>query len=659
MTPHRIAIVDDAPEVRALLRARLRVGGAFTVVAEGGTGEDAIRIAREEQPDLLLLDVSMPGLGGLDAVGPVREVSPGTKVVMFSGFSEEGLEDRALGLGAAAFIEKSAPIEDVVAALLEIAAGVSPTAASLSSTAPSSSRPGAPVDARGLSAGTPDAEDEWILAEHVERFRAVFDQAAIGMGTLTLTGQIVRANPALAALLREERTELVGVPLLDVVPGADRDLVGFALTTAVREGVAHVEHRLAGTDRVVTSTIAAVRDSARRPLYLLLQSQDVSAQRSTERALLESEERFRLLVDSVADYAIFMLDREGRIASWNLGAERLKGYRADEVLGQHFRLFYTQDAKDSRHPEHELEAAVRDGRYQEEGWRLRKDGTLFWANVVITALRDADGQTIGFAKVTRDVTKQRRASQNLADAAHELAEANEDLSQANVRLGAAARERANLLAITAHELRSPLAVVAGAATLLGRHWAALEDGERDELLVSVQTSADQMRRMLDELLLAARLEAGRVDLDVTTVPLRPVLEAAVAQHGGALAETAVAIDCPPGLEVTTDVVQLGQVLVNYLANAARYGAEPITLRASSEGAELRVVVEDAGPGVPEPLSHRLFEEMFLKGASTRGTGLGLYIVRRVARSLGGDAWYERADGATRFGVSLPVGGPPA
>src|SRR5690606_28599994 len=228
-----------------------RIGGAFTVVAEGGTGDDAVRIAREEHPDLLLLDVSMPVLGGLGAIVPVLEASPRTKIVMFSGFSEEGLEERALSLGATAFIEKSAPIEDVVAALSEIAAGVPPTAASLS----------APVAAatparRVPSAGTPDATDEWILAEHVERFRAVFDQAAIGMGTLTLTGQIVRANPALAALLREDRLELVGVPLLDVVPAADRDLVGFALATAVQEGVAHVEHRLAGTDRVVTSTIA-------------------------------------------------------------------------------------------------------------------------------------------------------------------------------------------------------------------------------------------------------------------------------------------------------------------------------------------------------------------------------------------------------------------
>ena len=126
-------------------------------------------------------------------------------------------------------------------------------------------------------------------------------------------------------------------------------------------------------------------------------------------------EQFRLLVTSVRDYAIFVLDVTGRIRTWNPGAERIKGYSADEVIGRHFELFYTDEARARRHPDHELRVAAREGRFEEEGWRVRKDGTLFWANVVITALRDARGGLVGYAKVTRDLTERRKAQQLLEE----------------------------------------------------------------------------------------------------------------------------------------------------------------------------------------------------------------------------------------------------
>ncbi|WP_182112929.1 MULTISPECIES: PAS domain S-box protein [unclassified Actinotalea] len=644
MSPRTIGVVDDAPELRSLLRLRLRLTGAFTVVAEGGTGHDAVAIARDLRPDLLLLDVSMPGMGGLDAIRPVLEASPGTRVVLYSGFSEEGLESRALALGATAFLQKSADVDELLDALVALAGEPARPA----------DGPAAGPDPEHASAG--DAER--ILGEHVESFRAVFDQAAIGIGTLTLTGQIVRANPALAELLATPPLSAVGLALQDVVPPGDRDGVALALATALREGAAQVEHRLAGTDRLVTSTLAAVRDSQQRPLYLLLQSQDIDAQRTAERALVASEERFRLLVDSVVDYAIFMLDPQGRIATWNRGAERLKGYRADEIVGRHFRTFYTLDAQTSRHPEAELAAATHEGRYQEEGWRIRKDGTRFWANVTITALRGPGGELLGFAKVTRDVTAQRRASLDLERSASELADANTELTEANLRLGAAAEERAHILAVTAHELRSPIAVVAGAASTLHRRWGRLEEDERTQLLASVESSAEQMRRMLNELLLATRLDAGAVQPTLVPVRLRPHLERAVARLGDVVpgaggAVGPVAVDCPDDLEVRTDPERLEQIVENYLTNAARYGAPPVRVVARADGDAVALAVEDHGPGVPDALLPHLFDEMFLRGASRRGTGLGLYIVRRLARALGGDAWHERDGAVTRFGAHVP------
>ena len=135
--------------------------------------------------------------------------------------------------------------------------------------------------------------------------------------------------------------------------------------------------------------------------------QDVTAQRGAEEELRRSELRFRLLVEAVSDYAIFMLSPVGLVESWNPGAERIKGYAADEIIGKHFRIFYPLDVRQARHPEHELELALRDGHYEEEGWRIRKDGTRFWANVLITPVRDRHGDLIGFAKITRDNSERR------------------------------------------------------------------------------------------------------------------------------------------------------------------------------------------------------------------------------------------------------------
>lgn len=635
MSPYRIVVVDDAPDLRALVRARLRLDGRFAIVAEGGTGQDAVRAVERERPDLILLDVSMPDLSGLDALTSIRERSPDTQVVLFSGFQEESLESHARERGAAAYVHKSTDLETLVEVLHDVARG--------RGTALTTRRPDPTTDADGDVVRDPL---EPLLSEHVERFREVFDRAAIGIGTLTLSGQLVRSNPALGELLGTPPRDLVGVALADLVPHAERHIVGFTVARALEAGVAHLEHHLHESDRTIHSTIAVVHDSGGRPLYLLLQSQDVSAQRSAERALLASEERFRLLVDSVTDYAIFMLDAHGRIASWNRGAERLKGWRSEEVLGRHFRTFYDAAAQAAQHPEHELAVAAHEGRYEEEGWRIRKDGTRFWAHVVLTALRDPAGELVGFAKVTRDVTRQHEASRRLQDTADELA-------VANTQLGEAAQERANLLAITAHELRSPLAVIAGTSQTLRAHWTALDADERDELLRSAEASAERMRRMLDGVLLAARLEAGRVAVHLAPTRLAPLLEAVVAAHDATLTGTPVQLECPPDLVVRTDADQLTQVVTNYVTNATRHGAGTVRLRASADDDTVTIMVEDEGPGLPTALAEQAFHEMFLSGASRQSSGLGLYIVRRLALALGGEAWYERADGVTRFGVSLP------
>jgi hypothetical protein len=464
---------------------------------------------------------------------------------------------------------------------------------------------------------------------------------------MTLAGTVVRVNPALAGLTGEDEAALVGRRYSDLTGTAPDPALHKALVRVAGGGVelAEVEHALPirGSTVWVRSTVTVVRDPDGRPLYLFALAEDVTAQRRTLEELRASEERFRLMIEGVADYAIFMLDPGGRITTWNTGAERMKGYRADEAIGQHFRLFYPAEAQELRHPEHELDVAVREGRYEEEGWRIRKDGTRFWANVVITALFDHDGRLVGFGKVTRDVTERRRAENARQGAAAELADAIEQLRTAN-------EQTSDFLAIIAHELHSPIAAMTGAADILAEHWEQLEEAQRVENLQNLTRSAGRTRRLLDELLMASRLEAGQLEVTIETVPLAPIIAEAVAGMG-----LAVGVAGADGVVVSADRSRVVQILTNLLANADRYGEPPFTVEVRSVGAAAEIRVCDAGAGITPELEPQLFRK-FVRGAGRRdrGTGLGLFIVRELSRRQGGDAWYERSPGDhTCFCFRLP------
>ena len=634
-----VVLVDDSPDVRMLVRACLQMSGGLEVVAEGATGHDAISLARHHRPDLMLLDVSMPGMDGLEALPQVRAVSPGTRVVMFTGFEEQGLGDRARELGAVALREKSSSVlllADELLALMAVEATVSPPDASLDT-----------HDSLSSVSTT-------VLDEHRERFREVFDEAAIGMGTMTLAGHLVRANRALAAIVAQPLESLVGTAFQDLLPddaqGSFDDVLA-AITTDV--AVVQFEHGLAGmpASTRVRTVLAPIRDSRGVALYLFTQLQDVSEQRAAEAALRQSEERFRLLVEAVTDYAIFMLDPEGRVQSWNAGAQRMKGYASEEIIGQHFRRFYPVEIQRLRHPEHELEMALRDGRYEEEGWRVRKDGGRFWANVVLTAVHDPSGDHVGFAKITRDVTERRRMLVEQQSASTALARANKELEAANARLARVAEDQAHLLAATVHELRTPIAVLGGAADIL-RGEQQLEESERDRLLGAMVANVTRLRRLVDDLLMATRLDARAVILDLQPVALRPLLDQAVEAANRRFGADSAQVDLPEGdLVVLADAERLGQILDNLVNNAMDHGQPPVRISAATADAMIEIRVADGGDGVPADLRDRLFDR-YVTAART-GTGLGLFIVRELARAHGGDAWYEDGSQPT-FLVSLPV-----
>ena len=498
-TKPSVVLVDDSKEVRAVVR-RLLLSSGFDVVGEGGDGDEAILLAFRHEPALLLLDTSMPKVDGIEALPAILALSPDTKVVMFTGFEEPGLVARARELGAADFIEKSLHLDDLPDRLMRALEGAGPPSAG--------QRP------RVVPEHPARPQDQAVLSAHVQQFRELFDRAELGMATLTSSGTIVRANRALAALMSCSPDDLVGVDYgrLTVGQGDELDRRLEDIST-LGEDLTSFEHDLPAplgqeTSRIVRVTLAPIRDTRQHVLYVFAQVQDVTAQRAVESDLRRSEENFRRLVTAVGEYAIFMLAVDGSVVSWNSGAHRIKGYLASEIVGRHFRVFYLPEEQESRHPEQNLEMALLQGSFTEEGWRVRKDGSRFWASVVITPVYDDTGHHVGYAKVTRDQTQQRE---------HEE-ERRRFIEQ-----------RVHLLAVTAHELRNPTAVIDGSAGALLATWDVMSPEERDELLYGVRSSADRLRRLAADLAQASRSTGDTLPQRLEEVSLTEALLSAAAR----------------------------------------------------------------------------------------------------------------------------------
>jgi PAS domain S-box-containing protein len=369
-------------------------------------------------------------------------------------------------------------------------------------------------------------------------------------------------------------------------------------------------------------------------------------------ALLRSEERFRLLVESVVDYAIYMLDPSGHIESWNAGAERLKGYSAAEAIGRHYSTFYTEEARAAGLPALLLERARTEGRVEHSGWRVRSDGSTFWADVVITALRDHRGEVTGFAKVTRDMT-----ATHLAEEARERALT--DRQEAVGRLEELDRWRREFLASVVHDLQNPVIAILGFANLLreGREVPELSDAEVAGRIV---TNARAMQHLLDNLRAYGQLSEGRVELEPDRVVLAETVPELLAVLGPVLGERRVQVDVD-GAVVHADRLAFDRILRNLLGNAVRHTPAtcPVRLRAWSEDGATILEVADEGPGIPPELVGRLFDR-FASG-ERGGTGLGLSIVRSYMELHGGTVAVDSLPGrgATfRLTFPGPVGGGP-
>ncbi|WP_439852766.1 ATP-binding protein [Pseudomonas syringae] len=363
-----------------------------------------------------------------------------------------------------------------------------------------------------------------------------------------------------------------------------------------------------------------------------------------ERALRDNEERLRLIIEGVKDYGIFALDRNGHVITWNAGAERIKGYTEQEIIGQHFSVFYLPE-ECPQHPAMALNEATVNGRYTEEGWRRRKDGSRFWASVVITAQYDSNDELRGFSKITRDISDRRVAEIALGTAREEAERAS--------------RAKSEFLSRMSHELRTPLNSILGFAQLLEMDSPASQRPQVGHILRAGQ----HLLKLINEVLDIARIEAGHLSLSLEPVPLSNVLQEALVLVSPMAADGTIELqELPPlsdGLGVVADRQRLIQVLLNLLSNAIKYNRPNGQVRIEVEQSSERVAVSvvDSGYGIAPELVNQLFKpfERLNADPSVEGTGLGLALSKSMLEMMHGDLSVHNVPGeGCRFTLELPI-----
>jgi PAS domain S-box-containing protein len=475
-----------------------------------------------------------------------------------------------------------------------------------------------------------------------ERYHVLFDSNPLSAWVYDLQSlAIVDVNAKAISQYGYSREEFLNRKITDLHPSEDTPgvLEAVAEVSPSGQGSGSWRHRKKSGQlidvEIKSYPVLFAEKSARLVVAL-----DVTERKRAETELRRSEERFRLMVSSVKDYAILMLDPQGHVISWNAGAERIKGYREEEILGQHFSRFYPEEDLKRGKPQYELEVASQQGRFEDEGWRIRKDGSRFWANVVITALRDESGQLRGFGKVTRDVTERKRVE--------------EQVRIQNAQLEAANKELEAFSYSVSHDLRSPLRSIDGFSQALLEDCAhKLESSERD-YLDRIRAATQRMGTLIDDLLNLSRV--ARAELHKHRVNLSALADSISADLRKTQPDRNVTFQIAAGVYANGDAHLLRIVLENLLGNAWKFTSKhPSALiefgRAHASGSEA-YFVRDNGAGFDPAHASKLFGAFQrLHGmAEFPGTGVGLATVQRIIHRHGGEIWAESAveKGATFY-----------
>jgi PAS domain S-box-containing protein len=386
-------------------------------------------------------------------------------------------------------------------------------------------------------------------------------------------------------------------------------------------------------------------------------TRDLTERKGTEENLRQSEERYRSLVEQVTDYGIFMLDEKGRIISWNEGARKIKGYESTEVIGKYFSIFYPDEDILNGKPAYELRIAKSEGKYEEEGWRVRKDGSLFWASVVITAVYNNDGIHIGFSKVTRDLTERKEAEKALRDSYDRYRMLAEELKITNHELSYANEELEQFTSIVSHDLQEPIRTIKSFLKLIDIKLGNEQKEELQNYIGKAINAADRMKQLIQNLLHYSQLSKG--EMVEQTINVEDLINEAVQNVHTSAENVNAQISIETNVKtVEGDRVQLVQLIQNLLSNALKFTdseSPKVKISGFREKGHVKFSVSDNGIGIEKDDMNKVFE-IFRRLHTKKeypGTGIGLAICKKIVDRHHGRIWPESKPGkGTTFYFTL-------
>jgi len=476
--------------------------------------------------------------------------------------------------------------------------------------------------------------------------RSLLEASLDPLVTIGPDGKITDVNAATEAVTGCDRATLIGTDFSDYFTDPEKARAGYQEVFRegfVRDYPLELRHRDGGITFVLYNA-SVYRDENGNVVGIFAAARDITKRKQAEDALRQAEQRFSSMLENVRDYAIIFLDLDGRITGWNKGAEPIKGYRTEEIVGQHFSRFYTPADIASGKPDRELHIATSEGRFEDEDWRMRKDGSRFWANVVVSALRDASGKVNGFVKITRDLTTRKQAEDELKRYAEELKRSNQELE--------------HFAYVASHDLQEPLRTVSGFSQLLARRYQGKLDADADEFIAFVVDGATRMQALINDLLAFSRI--GTRGDALAPVDWGKIFQAAKENLDVAIAESGAVITNDPLPALVADQTQLTQLFQNLFSNAIKFRrreeAPRIHVSAVRQHRAWQFSVRDNGIGIAPQYFDRIFIifQRLHGREEYSGTGIGLAICKKIVERHGGRMWVESEPGTgSTFHFTIP------
>ncbi|MBD2125798.1 response regulator [Microcoleus sp. ZQ-A2] len=619
----KILHVDDNEANRYAVHRMLRRVG-FNVI-EAATGEAALELVAQAKPDLIILDVKLPDLNGFEVCRRLK-ANPATAFIPVLHLSASFVEsrDKAQGLDSGADGYLAQPVEPI-----ELIATV-----------------------RALLRIRQAEESALILAQE---WQSTFDAMNDGVCLLNEEGRVMRCNSAMTELLHKPFSELISCRHQELMPSTLGSLDASPFTRVQETCQRESQERQCGSRwfSVTVDPIFSTRGTFMGAVYILA---DITGRKQAEEALRVSEERFRLLLENVTDYAIFFLDTHAHVIRWSLGAESILGYQEPEILGKPASIIFTPEDLEHGADKQELETAVTEGRAEDERWHVRKDGSWFWASGITTPLLDETGHLRGFSKILRDFTERKQAE----DERNQLLAREQE---ARAAAEAANRLKDEFLATLSHELRSPLNAMLGWTRLLNSR--KFDEATTVRALQTIERSAKSQAQLVEDLLDVSRIIQGKLRLNTRPVELVSVIEAAIETVRPATEAKEIDLQCvldPAAGPVAGDSDRLQQVIWNLVSNAIKFTPKGgcVQVRLERVNSHVEITVKDTGKGIDPEFVPYVFERFRqADSSSTRvysGLGLGLAIVRHLVELHGGTvrAQSEGEDKGATFTVKLPL-----